>query len=57
MQPVEHCDECSKKIDPFNRYTVKGEDGVYCSRLCRDGEEWEPKKNKRNKVTAPSRKA
>jgi hypothetical protein len=36
---TEACDECGTLIHYANRFTRKGEPGVWCSRLCRDGVE------------------
>lgn len=33
---TEACDKCGKLLGPV-RFTRKGEDGVWCSRECRDG--------------------
>jgi hypothetical protein len=35
----EACDRCGAAIHNGNRFTVRGDSGVWCSRLCRDGAE------------------
>jgi hypothetical protein len=37
----ECCDRCSQVLGPV-RFTVRGEPGAWCSRLCRDGVDQRP---------------
>lgn len=34
---TEACDRCGTAIHYANRFTIRGQDGVWCSRECRDG--------------------
>ena len=40
------CDQCGTLIHFANRFTRKDDPGVSCSRLCRDGAETAPRKQK-----------